>query len=165
MQNDPRVFLVMVASFLVTIFLFTLIVRKSKPKRKIIWIVVCSILTFMWLGVIKGAVAVLISVGFSSGYITNRLDARRLGKKVARSFDMKPNLFFSSLEQSLPMYIQTLALMEREGAGVDDIKEMTAPFLLQGLDTLESRFGHQELIQAARTNINEYLASKTVENV
>lgn len=165
MQNDPKVFLVMAVSFVITILLFTVIVRKSKPERKIIWIVVCSILTLVWLGVVKGAVAVVISIALSSGYVSTRLDGRRIGKKVAHAFDIKPNLFFTSLEQSLPMYLQTLALMEREGAGVEDVKEMTAPFVLQGLDALESRFGQQELIEDARQKVNDYVATKEMEKV
>ncbi|MBV1928494.1 MAG: hypothetical protein KUG81_03175 [Gammaproteobacteria bacterium] len=165
MQNDPRVFLIMAASFVVTVFLFTLIVRRSKPERKIIWIAVCSIFTLVWLGVVKGPVAVLISIMLSSGYITTRLDGRRIGKKVAHSFNIKPNLFFTSLEQSLPMYLHTLALMEREGLGVDEVKEMTAPFVLQGLDALESSFGQQDLIEDTRRKVSNYIVTEEIENV
>ena len=161
MQSDPRIFLLMAASFVGTIFLFSIVVRRSKPERKMVWIIICSLATLAWLGIIKGAVAVIISIALSSGYVSNRLNGRRIGKKVARDFDIKPNLFFTSLEQVLPMYLHTLANMDREGVGVEEAKEFTAPLVSQGLDVLESRFGQQEIIDDARTKLNEYLTLKT----
>ncbi|MHA3027765.1 hypothetical protein [Chromohalobacter israelensis] len=160
MQNDPRIFLLMSASFVATIILFVFIVRRSNPERRVVWIIVCSLATLAWLGVVKGAVAVIISIALTTGYVSNRLDGRRMGKKIALSFDIQPNLFFSSLEQVLPMYLQVLAAMDRKGVGIEEAKEFSAPLIVQGLDVLESRFGQQALIDDAKNKLDEYVSKK-----
>ncbi|WP_146206926.1 hypothetical protein [Chromohalobacter israelensis] len=165
MQNDPRIFLLMAASFVVTILLFVFIVRRSKPGRRLIWIIVCSIATLAWLGVVKGVVVVMISIVLSTGYVSNRLDGRRMGKKIALSFNIQPNLFFSSLEKVLPMYLHVLATMDREGVGIEDAKEISAPLIIQGLDVLESRFGQQALTDDARKKLDEYVSKNETESV
>lgn len=165
MQNDPRIFLLMAASFVVTILLFVFIVRRSKPERRMIWIIVCSIATLAWLGIVKGVVAVIISIALSTGYVSNRLDGRRMGKKIALSFNIQANLFFSSLEQVLPMYLHVLATMDREGVGIEDAKEFSAPLIIQGLDVLESRFGQQALMDDARKKLDDYVSKKETESV
>ncbi|WP_447077910.1 hypothetical protein [Shewanella algae] len=156
MQNDPKLFLLMVFSFVATIFLFTMIVRKSKPERKILWIVLCTAGSIVWLGVLKGAVAAIIAILISTGYVANRLDGRRIGKKIAKSLGISPNLFFTSLEQTMPMYLAVLASAEREGMSVLEAREMTIPFLIEGLNVLETRFGQQNLIDDARKKLAEH---------
>lgn len=165
MQNDPRIFLLMAASFVATILLFVFIVRRSKPERKMIWIIVCSLATLAWLGVVKGTVAVIISIALSTSYVSNRLDGRRMGKKIALSFNIQPNLYFTSLEQVLPMYLHVLAAMDRRGVGIEDAKEFSAPLITQGLDVLESRFGQQAQIDDARKKIDEYFSKKEAESI
>lgn len=143
----------MAASFIVTVFIFIFLVRRAKPENKFYWIIACSIATLAWLGLYKGIVAVIISVAFTSGYISDRIDARRLGKKVAKSLGIGPNLFFSCLEQTMPLYLKILAIMEQEGTGVAEARKILIPMISNGLDILESRFGPQPQIEDAREKI------------
>lgn len=56
----------------------------------------------------------------------------------------------------MPMYLAVLASAEREGMSVLEVREMTMPFLIEGLNVLETRFGQQNLIDDARKKLAEH---------
>ncbi|WP_273987264.1 hypothetical protein [Vibrio parahaemolyticus] len=92
------------------------------------------------------------------GFIKNKFDGRSVGKQVASSFDIKPNLFFTCLEQVVPVYLDLLSNLYKTGSSIEELKEYTAPLVLQGLDVLEQRFGPQAQITDARVKVQAYLA-------
>jgi hypothetical protein len=157
-QIEPVVFLIAAASFVLTIAIFVLLVNRAKPETRIYWIIACSIGACLWLGLVKGPVAVGISLLIIFGTISTFAEGRRIGKKVARSLNIDSNLYFTSLEQVMPMYLNFLATMERQGAGVEEVKALTIPMLEQGLDTLEARFGKQPKIDDARIKITNHVS-------
>ncbi|MNF69860.1 hypothetical protein D3C84_517520 [compost metagenome] len=154
---DPSKFLIFAASFIVTVCFFVFLVRRASAERRIYWIVFCSVASIAWLGLVKGLVASVIAIAFTSGYVATRLDARRIGKRIADSMGIGHNLFFSSLEQTLPLYLTILASLEREGEGVVKARRVMLPYLLGGLDALEERFGRQPQIDAAREAVVPFL--------
>lgn len=155
---DSSKFLVLAASFVGTVAMFIFLVRRASFERRIYWIVCCSVASIIWLGLIKGLIASAIAITITSGYIATRLDARRIGKRVADSMGIGHNLFFSALEQTLPLYLSMLAVLEREGNGVPHARQLLLPYLLQGLNVLEERFGHQPMIDAARESAEPLLS-------
>jgi len=150
--------LISTVSFALTILVFVLLVRQAKPNRKFYWMAFCSIATVVWLGIIKGPIAVAIALAFSTGYVATRLDARKIGKQVADSIGMNRDLFFTSLENSLPLYLGTLAEMQRKGNTVTEVRTLLLPYIINGLLILEERFGRQEVIDSARLRIAPLLA-------
>lgn len=158
-------FLVLAASFAGTVALFVFLVRRANFEKRIYWIVACSVASMIWLGLIKGLIASAISIAFTSGYVATRLDARRIGKRVADSMGIGHNLFFSALEQTLPLYLTMLAVLEREGNGVPHARQFLLPYLIEGLNVLEARFGHQPMIDAARASAEPFLSELTENNV
>ena len=162
---DSNKFLMMVISFIGTVGLSIFLIRKAKIERRIYWIVGCSIGAIVWLGIVKGLIATLVSIAFTSGYISRRMDARRIGKRVADSMGIGHNLFFSALEQTLPLYLTMLAVLEREGNGVPHARQLLLPYLLKGLDALEERFGHQHPIDVARKSAEPFLSEFTESSV
>lgn len=150
-------FLAMAASFLLTVGLSAFLVRRAKPSHRLYWIVGCSIASVVWLGIFKGLAASTIAIAFSSGYVSTRLDARRIGKRVADSMGVERNLFFTSLENALPMYLQALAQLERQGLGTIEARRVLLPYVVTGLHALEGRFGQQPQINAALETIAPYL--------
>ena len=147
---DPVKFLVFTASFVGTVGLFVFMVRWARAERRIYWIAGCSVASIAWLGLVKGLVAAVIAIAFTSGYVATRLDARRIGKRIADSMGIGHNLFFSSIEQTLPLYLTVLATLDRQGEGIANARRVVLPYLLNGLDVLEQRFGRQPQIDAAR---------------
>lgn len=150
-------FLAMAASFLLTVGLFVFLVRRAKPAHRLYWIMGCSIASAVWLGIFKGLAASIIAIAFSSGYVNTRFDARRIGKRVADSIGVEHNLFFTSLENALPMYLQALAQLERQGLGTIEARRVLLPYVETGLYTLEARFGQQPQINAALEAIAPYI--------
>lgn len=73
-------------------------------------------------------------------------------------------IFFSALEQTLPCYLHVLALLEREGKGVPHAREFLLPYLLEGLNVLEARFGHLPMIDAARKSVEPFLSKLAETN-
>lgn len=142
--------LVFTASFVGTVGLFVFLVRWARIERRIYWIVGCSVSSIVWLGLVKGPMASIIAIAFTSGYVSTRLDARRIGKRIADSMGIGRNLFFSSIEQTMPLYLTVLATLDRQGEGVANARRLVLPYLLNGLDVLEQRFGQQPQINAAR---------------
>ncbi|MEZ9475390.1 hypothetical protein [Vibrio sp. ZF57] len=84
---------------------------------------------------------------------------RSVGKQIAASFEIKTNLFLTSLEQVMPAYLQLLANLHKTGSSLEELREYTAPFALQGLEVLEKRFGQQPQIDDAKGKLNHYLNS------
>jgi hypothetical protein len=162
-ESGVLLFFMWAISFVLTVAIFVFIVRRAKIENRIYWMLGCSILTILWLGLYKGLAACLISIAISSGYIATRLDARRIGKKIADSFGIGHNLFFTSLEQSMPMYLSMLAQLERSGMSIAEAKEITLPYLEAGFEILEGRFGKQPKIDAARDAIQSHVASEELE--
>lgn len=160
---EPIKFLVLAASLLGTTALFVFLVRRAHIDRRIYWIVGCSAASIVLLGLLNGLIASVIAIAFTSGYIATRLDARRIGKRIADSMGIGHNLFFSSVEQTLPMYLTALAVLEREGNGVPHARQFVLPYLLGGLDVLEGRFGRQPEIDAARKSVEPFLKELTQE--
>jgi len=161
---DSSKFFLLAASFGGTIAIFVFLVRRARFERRIYWIVFCTVASVIWLGLIKGLIASAIALAFVSGYIATRLDARRIGKRVANSMGISHNLFFSALEQTLPLYLSVLAALEREGNGVPHARQLLMPYLLQGLNVLEERFGCQPMIDAARESAKPFLSELDESN-
>ena len=161
---DSSKFLVLVASFVGTVAVFIFLVRRASIEMRIYWIVGCSVASIVWLGLIKGLIASVIGIAFTSGYVATRLDARRIGKRVADSMGVGPSLFFSALEQTLPLYLTMLAVLEREGNGVPHARRFLLPYLLEGLNVLEARFGHLPMIDAARKSVEPFLSKLAETN-
>lgn len=159
-ETGVFLFFMWAISFVLTVAIFVFIVRRAKLEHRIYWILGCSVLSLLWLGIYKGIAASVISIAISSGYIATRLDARRIGKRIADSLGIEHNLFFTSLEQSLPLYLSMLAQLERSGMGVVEAKEITLPYVEAGLDVLENRFGRQPKIDAARVSIQSRVMSE-----
>lgn len=146
----------MLLSFVLTVVAFIFLVRWAPPKHRFVMFVVGALAACVWLGVPKGLVATAIAFAFTSGYVATRLDARRIGKRIAIALGTPPNLFFSALEQVLPMYLNVLAQLEREGRGVSHATSILLPQFLSGLDALEARFGRQPAIDDARQRARQY---------
>ena len=163
MSKSPAIFLVMLLSFALTVMIFVFLVRKVPPNRRLLTYGFGLAASCLWLGLLKGLVATVIAIAFTSGYVSTRLDARRIGKRVAEELDVAPNLFLSALEQVLPMYLSMLAQLEHQGRGVQHCTRILLPHYLLGLDALESRFGHQNLIEQARKRALQYQASPPSE--
>jgi hypothetical protein len=150
--------LVSAASFALTVFVFVVLVRQAKQEYRTFWFIACSIATVVWLGIIKGPVAVLLAIALSTGYVATRLDARKIGKKVADSIGMNRSLFFTCLENSLPLYLVALAELQRKRTTVANARAMLLPHVADGLLVLENRFGRQEMIDAAKLRVLPLLA-------
>lgn len=161
---DSSKFLVLAALFVGTVAVFIFLVRRASIERRIYWIVGCSVVSIIWLGLVRGLIASAIAFAFTSGYVTTRLDARRIGKRVADSMGISHNLFFSAFEQTLPLYLTMLAVLEREGNGVPHARRFLLPYLLEGLNVLEARFGHQPTIDAARKSAEPFLSELAETN-
>ncbi|RLA38455.1 MAG: hypothetical protein DRQ64_08860 [Gammaproteobacteria bacterium] len=86
------------------------------------------------------------------------VDAQSVGKKVADTLGIEHNLFFSSLEQVMPTYLEMLALMERQGMEQADVCVVCIPLLSEGLDALEERFGSQAAITDARDKLRLHVS-------
>jgi hypothetical protein len=155
---DSSKFLVFAASFVVTVAVFVFLVRRASFKKRIYWIAFCAVGSVVWLGLIKGLIASVIAIAITSGYVATRLDARRIGKRIADSMGISHNLFFTALEQTLPLYLSMLAALEREGNGVPHARRLLLPYLLEGLNVLEARFGRQPMIDAARESAEPFLS-------
>jgi hypothetical protein len=162
---DSIKFLLLAVSFAVTITTFIFLVRRANFEKRIYWIFACSVASLIWLGLVKGLIASAISIAFTSGYVATRLDARRIGKRVADSMGIGHNLFFSALEQTLPHYLTMLAVLEREGHGVPHARQFLLPYLIGGLNVLEARFGNQPMIDAARVSAEPFLAELAANSV
>jgi hypothetical protein len=141
------------ASFAITTWIFVAIVRRTNPKKKLYWYAACSVIAIVWLGVIYGSVAVAITVLITSGYVATRLDARKQGNQIADSIGISRNLFYSCLENSLPLYLDVLAGSYRDGISAAAMRSTLLPYLVNGMDVLEQRFGRQPMIDDARIRI------------
>ena len=161
---DSIKILVSAAFFIGTVAVFVFLVRRASIEKRIYWTVGCSVVSIALLGLITGPIASVIAIAFTSGYVATRLDARRIGKRVADSMEIGHGIIFSALEQTLPCYLHVLALLEREGKGVPHAREFLLPYLLEGLNVLEARFGHLPMIDAARKSVEPFLSKLAETN-
>lgn len=157
MPSPSSIFLVWTASFIATVAIAVFVIRRTPARFKIFAFILASLASIVWLGLVKGGVAVLIIIAITTGYVATRFDARRIGKRVSRLIDVPPNLFFSSLEQVLPFHLQILAKLERDGQGTLHATKVLLPSFSEGLDALEGRFGIQPQIEKARENVKRYV--------
>lgn len=142
---------VYVVSFVLTVAIVAVLVGRSSRERRPYWILGCTIASVFWLGLLKGGIASFIGIAITWVFNENYRDSRRIGKRIAHSLGISPNLFFSSLEQSLTrsMYPEFLAELERKKTSTEDARQIILPFLANGLLMLQSRFGPQGQIDAA----------------
>jgi hypothetical protein len=156
MTLENEIFLVMALSFVATVGVFALLVRAAPRRLRVLVFFIGAVGAVAWLGIIKGLIATVVVLALSSGYVSTRLDARRIGKRVASNLNIRPSVFFSAIEQTLPLYLTLLAALEREGLGVPHATRTLLPYLETGLDALEARFGQQAMIDEARIEVERY---------
>jgi hypothetical protein len=76
---------------------------------------------------------------------------RKYGNKVARHLGMSNNFFHTVLENGVTgPSLQVLAMLNDMGLTLQQSSVQLAPSLERGLVALENRFGHQEMIEAAK---------------
>lgn len=80
------------------------------------------------------------------------------GNRVAESIGMNSSLFHSAIEEGgLNMHLLILFQFEEQGKSYSEVCDYMLPFVLKGLNVIESRFGPQELIDQARAAANGFL--------
>ncbi|MBI1890444.1 MAG: hypothetical protein HYS18_07355 [Burkholderiales bacterium] len=88
-----------------------------------------------------------------------------MGKQIADSVGIERNLFFTALEQAHPLYLHFLAALgcalEKNEIDANAARSAVLPYIANGLDTLEARFGKQPQIDSARVAISPYLKDMT----
>lgn len=89
--------------------------------------------------------------------IRSMLLARRgkaFGNEVADYIGMHRSLYHGAMEEGgCRLHMIQLASYKASGMSVGEVADLSVPFLIPGLRSLEERFGSQELILDARRHV------------